>query len=71
AALKDLLAELGGGLEALVRDLAQLDAALAADGDAAILAAMGAVRTTVDALEKKVADGRWPLPKYRDMLFLY
>ena len=27
--------------------------------------------TALDALEKNVADSRWPLPKYRDMLFLY
>ena len=38
---------------------------------AATLSSMQALRTTADALEKKVADSRWPLPKYRDMLFLY
>jgi glutamine synthetase len=32
---------------------------------------MQGLRTTVDSLERKVADSRWPLPKYRDMLFLY
>ena len=36
-----------------------------------VAAAMKALRTTVDALEHKVADAKWPLPKYRDMLFLY
>ena len=30
-----------------------------------------ALRTAVDTLERKVSDARWPLPKYRDMLFLY
>ena len=29
------------------------------------------VRRTVDALEYLVDDGRWPLPKYREMLFIY
>jgi glutamine synthetase type III len=32
---------------------------------------MQALRTTADALEKRVSSKRWPLPKYRDMLFLY
>ena len=35
------------------------------------LARMTALRKEVDALEGKVADGRWPLPKYREMLFVY
>ena len=35
------------------------------------LASMQALRTTADSLEKRVADARWPLPKYRDMLFMY
>jgi lysine 2,3-aminomutase len=39
--------------------------------DAETLAAMQALRTTVDSLERKVGNARWPLPKYRDMLFLY
>ncbi len=36
-----------------------------------IIDAMGALRSSVDALEAMVADERWPLPKYREMLFLY
>ncbi len=31
---------------------------------------MNTVRTHVDALETEVADNLWPLPKYREMLFL-
>jgi glutamine synthetase len=31
--------------------------------------AMAAVRSCADALELKVADDIWPLPKYREMLF--
>lgn len=30
---------------------------------------MNALRSTVDALEKKVQDSLWPLPKYRELLF--
>ena len=36
-----------------------------------ILLAMGELRVTVDALEKIVPDESWPLPKYREMLFVY
>ena len=32
---------------------------------------MDALRHTVDALEYLVDDSRWPLPKYREMLFIY
>jgi glutamine synthetase len=31
---------------------------------------MAALRTTVDALETTVDDDLWPLPKYREMLFV-
>ena len=31
---------------------------------------MLAVRSHADALEQEVADELWPLPKYREMLFL-
>lgn len=36
-----------------------------------ILSAMSALRLAVDALEKDVDDEVWPLPKYREMLFIY
>jgi glutamine synthetase len=35
----------------------------------AVAEAMAAARETCDALELKVADELWPLPKYREMLF--
>lgn len=35
-----------------------------------VLPAMNAVRSAVDQLEKLVADDFWPLPSYRDMLFV-
>ncbi len=66
--------ELGSGLDALKAGIHKLDEALAAgtsSAEADILSAMQALRTTVDTLEKRVAAARWPLPKYRDMLFLY
>ena len=71
AALKESLVELGSGLDQLKGGIAKLDEALQRGKEDATLCAMQALRTTTDALERKVADTRWPLPKYRDMLFLY
>jgi glutamine synthetase len=71
SALREALVELGSGLDALKNGLAKLDDALAASDDAGTLSSMQALRTTVDSLERKVGESRWPLPKYRDMLFLY
>jgi|YNPMSStandDraft_2_1061718.scaffolds.fasta_scaffold00038_35 glutamine synthetase len=36
-----------------------------------VLSAMNELRDTVDTLEDKTADDLWPLPKYREMLFVY
>ena len=71
AALRESLVELGSGLDALKGGIKKLEDALGRSDDASILSSMQALRTTVDALEKRVSDSRWPLPKYRDMLFLY
>jgi glutamine synthetase len=73
-ALHDSLVELGSGMDALKAGIAKLDEALggvtpAAEAD--ILSSMQALRTAVDSLERRVSAARWPLPKYRDMLFLY
>jgi glutamine synthetase len=35
-----------------------------------VIPAMNAVRSVVDRLEKVVPDSYWPLPTYRDMLFI-
>jgi glutamine synthetase len=35
-----------------------------------VIPAMNAVRNAVDRLEKLVPDDYWPLPTYRDMLFI-
>ena len=70
-ALRESLVELGSGMDTLKAELHKLNKALSASDDAAILASMQALRTAVDSLEKRVSEKRWPLPKYRDMLFLY
>jgi len=72
AALRESLVELGSGLDALKDGIRRLEDALAgAASEEDVLSSMQALRTTVDSLEKRVSDKRWPLPKYRDMLFLY
>ena len=71
AAMRASVDELGAGLDALGAGIIELEGALEGGDDAAILASMQSVRKTVDALEKRVSVSRWPLPKYRDMLFLY
>ena len=70
-ALKEDLVEIGSGMDNLKANIKKLDAALVGTDMEAVLCAMKALRTTVDTLEHKVADAKWPLPKYRDMLFLY
>jgi glutamine synthetase len=35
-----------------------------------ILPAMAAVREVVDRMEKVIPDDLWPLPRYREMLFV-
>ncbi len=71
AALKEDLVELGTGLDALKSGIRKLDSALDGKRTDTVLNEMRALRQTVDTMEHRVADSRWPLPKYRDMLFLY
>ena len=56
--------ELGGRTD-------KLRSAIASGGHRDILAAMSGLRATVDALERLLPDDAWPLPKYREMLFIY
>ena len=69
--LKALSLKLGAGLDDLHVKCERLGKALAKGDTAGQIAAMGDLRRTVDALEYLVDDGRWPLPKYREMLFIY
>jgi glutamine synthetase len=77
----DLLKGLTATIGEFQAAIAALDKALAhhAEGDAfahakyardAVLPAMTAVRTLGDKLETVVADDLWPLPTYREMLFI-
>ena len=63
--------KLGKGLVMLQKDIDELEQAVAAGKPETVLATMSALRAVSDSLEKVVSDDRWPLPKYREMLFLY
>ena len=69
--LREEVVKLGDGLAAAEAGVKALAAAAAKKDAAAALAAMADLRQTVDALEGEVADEKWPLPKYREMLFVY
>ena len=69
--LRALGLKLGAGLDDLHVKCERLDKALSKGVAAGILTAMSDLRHTVDALEQLVDDARWPLPKYREMLFIY
>ena len=71
SALRADLVLLGKGMDALKENIDHLNDALS-DGDTdEIVSETLSLRTTVDSLERLVSASRWPLPKYRDMLFLY
>jgi glutamine synthetase len=61
---------LGEGSSKLMAAIAKMEACLEKDHED-ILDAMAELRGVVDALEKIVPDDCWPLPKYREMLFIY
>ncbi len=69
--LREEVVALGDGLAAAEAGAKALAQAIAKKDAAAALATMADLRKTVDALEGEVADEKWPLPKYREMLFVY
>ena len=69
--LTALSLKLGAGLDDLHVKCERVERALAKGAPAPIIAAMDDLRRTVDRLERLVDDSRWPLPKYREMLFIY
>ena len=69
--LSALSLKLGAGLDDMHYKCDKLNKALAGGSTDAIISAMRSLRKTVDAMENLVADDRWPLPKYREMLFVY
>ena len=63
--------KLGAGLDDLHVKCDALEKSLAGESAAAQIAAMRDLRKTVDRMEGLVDDKRWPLPKYREILFVY
>jgi len=69
--LKALSLKLGAGLDDLHVKCERVDKALAKGLHEDVIRTMADLRRTVDRLELLVDDGQWPLPKYREMLFVY
>ena len=61
---------LGKHIDALDKAMATLEEALE-KSPKKIIGAMAETRKAVDDLERIVDDGVWPLPKYREMMFIY
>jgi glutamine synthetase len=61
---------LGEGSERLMAAISKMESCLEKDHED-ILDAMAGLRKEVDSLEKIVPDDCWPLPKYREILFIY
>lgn len=68
--LKENVEKLAENVNALIIECGNMENALAQDSSA-IIDGMNKLRIIVDALETQVDDRRWPLPKYREMLFIY
>jgi glutamine synthetase len=69
-ALSSYTEKLGALLDALIGGANVLEKTLAAE-HGEILESMNELRQTVDKLEGVIDDAVWPLPKYREMLFVY
>ena len=62
--------ELGEKYQALEGAIAKMEKALGEKHEC-ILEAMTELRILVDKIEGIIPDEKWPLPKYREMLFIY
>ncbi len=70
AGLRTIAEKLGRATDKLITSTAELEAALEGKHEG-ILFAMTELREIVDLMEHLVDDNAWPLPKYREMLFIY
>ena len=71
SSLIKISSKLGAGLDDLHVKCDRLEKALHGGLHEAQLDAMEDLRKTVDRLEGLVDDARWPLPKYREILFVH
>ena len=65
------MTELGSGLVKMKEAIDYLQDALKNYDTADTLARMAELRKIADSLETIITNDKWPLPKYREMLFLY
>ena len=70
SALEKTVSQLGTGLDQLSFGCRNLEEALH-DTHEHIIEAHDSLRSVIDSLELIVDDSAWPLPKYREMLFVY
>ncbi|MDO5462050.1 MAG: glutamine synthetase III [bacterium] len=71
SSIRDTAEQLGQGLDTIHVGCETLAKALAEENDKDVLAAMVELRKAVDAVEVLADEARWPLPKYRDILFVH
>lgn len=69
--LKAAAKKLAHKIEELENGVEDLEKALSENSARKIVSAMDALRKVVDGLETSISDKRWPLPKYREMLFMH
>ena len=70
AAKRETAELLGKLLDNVTKECNDLEYALKTGNQAPVLKAMAALRADVDMLELHIDDEIWPLPKYREMLFI-
>ena len=71
AAAKVRLTAIGKLADAATKATTALDKSIVAGNSADMIKYMDAVRVACDGLELEVADEKWPLPKYAELLFAY
>ena len=69
--LREEVVRLADGMTAVRDCVVCLEDAVRNSEPEAAVTWMASLRKEVDALERIVADDKWPLPKYREMLFVY
>ncbi len=71
ASVKDTAERIGVLLDELTENESALEKLLEENKYSGLMDSMQSLRKTADMLEKLVEDTRWPIPKYREMLFIY
>jgi glutamine synthetase len=70
-AMERTVEALGKGLDQLSDDCMALEEAIRNDDCDAIISTLAATRIAADGLEAVLDDKAWPMPKYREILFVY